>query len=347
MKTIKIFILPFIILLSGIFGACHKVIFKKNEKGNAAENFEYLWHQIYIKYSFFQYKNIDWQNVKSKYLPLISSGMSDEELFEACALMMNELRDGHANLIAPFDASVYYPIFLNSPTNFDARLVLTRYLMRHGANMQSTGAIDNCIIDTFGLKIGYLRYNSFMENLYTEDLDYILEKMMSCNGLILDVRSNGGGSSFNVFSLAGRFADTKRLAFKSYAKSGHGENDFDQGTNLYIQPQGKYQFTKPIAVLTNRGCYSATSFFTLAMKAFPYVKVIGDTTGGGLGVPNGGQMPNGWTYRFSVTKTISPDGKNYENGIPPDITVWMSDSTLHPTHDEIIERAIVYIRDGL
>jgi C-terminal processing protease CtpA/Prc len=212
--------------------------------------------------------------------------------------------------------------------------------------MQSTGALDNCILDTLGTKIGYIRYNSFSESLYPQDLDYVLNKMKNCNGLILDLRSNGGGSSSNVFSLAGRFADSKRLAYRSYNKNGVAYNDFSEAKDLYVTPQGNYQFTNRIALLTNRGCYSATSFFTLAMKVFPYVKIIGDTTGGGLGVPNGGQLPNGWTYRFSVTKTITPDGKNFENGIPPDITVWMQDSTSHKGYDDIIERGILYIKTG-
>jgi C-terminal processing protease CtpA/Prc len=82
------------------------------------------------------------------------------------------------------------------------------------------------------------------------------------------------------------------------------------------------------------------------MKAFPYVKVIGDTTGGGLGVPNGGQLPNAWTYRFSVTQTLTPEGKNFENGIPPNITIWMQDSTSAKGFDDIIERGIQYIKNG-
>lgn len=318
----------------------------KNASNYAKAVFNYLWNEINIKYSFIDYKKLDWNAIKVKYEGQVYDGMEQEALFKVCANMMNELRDGHANLIAPFDVSYYYPIFLNSPQNFNSRLVLTRYLMRNGANMQSTGALDNCIIDTLGLKIGYIRYTSFSEGLYPENLDYVLNKMQNCDGLLLDVRSNGGGSSSNVFSLAGRFADTKRLAFRSYSKNGVAHDAFDNGVELFVEPKGNAQFTKRIAVLTNRGCYSATSFFTMAMKVFPYVKIVGDTTGGGLGVPNGGQLPNGWTYRFSVTKTISPDGKNFENGIPPDITIWMQDSTVNKGFDDIIERGIQYIKNG-
>lgn len=328
------------------FASCSKIVLKKDTAPDATAVFNYLWNEIDIKYSFINYKQLDWNAIKLKYESRVQNGMSKEELFKVCADMMNELRDGHANLIAPFDVSNYYPLFLNSPQNFNNRLVLTNYLMRPSANMQLTGALDNCILDTLGLKIGYIRYNSFSESLFAEDLDYVLNKMKHCDGILLDIRSNGGGLASNVFTLAGRFADTRRLVYRSYAKNGTAHEAFDSGVDLYIQPKGTYQFTKRIAVLTNRGCYSATSFFTLAMKAFPYVKVIGDTTAGGLGVPNGGQLPNGWTYRFSVTKTITPDGKNFENGIPPDITVWMQESSVENGFDDIIERGIQYVKNG-
>jgi len=93
-------------------------------------------------------------------------------------------------------------------------------------------------------------------------------------------------------------------------------------------------------LLTNRGCYSATSFFTLAMKAFPHVVQVGDTTGGGLGSPSGFELPNGWRYRFSVSRTLDPQGNNFENGIPPDVPVWNDPQNEANGVDDIMERAI-------
>jgi C-terminal processing protease CtpA/Prc len=82
------------------------------------------------------------------------------------------------------------------------------------------------------------------------------------------------------------------------------------------------------------------------MKAFPHVVQVGDTTGGGLGSPAGFELPNGWGYRFSVSRTFSPNGDNWENGVPPDITVWMD-----PVHeaqgiDDIMEKAVEVIEDS-
>jgi C-terminal processing protease CtpA/Prc len=68
--------------------------------------------------------------------------------------------------------------------------------------------------------------------------------------------------------------------------------------------------------------------------------VMGDTTGGGLGLPNGGQLPNGWTYRFSITKTLDPQGNNYENGIPPDVVKILTAEDRISGRDTVIEAAV-------
>lgn len=61
---------------------------------------------------------------------------------------------------------------------------------------------------------------------------------------------------------------------------------------------------------------------------------------GGLGLPNGGQLPNGWTYRFSISQALTLDfNPAYENGVPPNISVSFDWNDL--TKDEILERAIL------
>jgi C-terminal processing protease CtpA/Prc len=126
-------------------------------------------------------------------------------------------------------------------------------------------------------------------------------------------------------------------------KNGPGYDDFGEPADVYMEPVGFHVYTKPVVLLTNRGCYSATSFFSLAMKAFPHVIQVGDTTGGGLGSPAGFELPNGWAYRFSVSRTLTPDGQNYENGVPPEITVWMDPQNEVTGVDDIMEKAIEVI----
>jgi C-terminal processing protease CtpA/Prc len=70
---------------------------------------------------------------------------------------------------------------------------------------------------------------------------------------------------------------------------------------------------------------------------------MGDTTGGGGGLPNGGQLPNGWTYRFSISQLLDLNGNNYaEDGVAPEIFESFNWSDL--TKDEILDRAILELQ---
>jgi hypothetical protein len=101
-----------IIIFTLFFLSCNKLVNNKNTANNATAVFNYLWNEIDSKYSFIEYKQLDWNAIKNKYQSQIYDGMEQEALFKVCSNMMNELRDGHANLISPFDVSYYYPIFL-------------------------------------------------------------------------------------------------------------------------------------------------------------------------------------------------------------------------------------------
>jgi len=126
-------------------------------------------------------------------------------------------------------------------------------------------------------------------------------------------------------------------------KNGPGRNDFSEAEPVYVSPYNGIRYTNKVIMLIDRGTYSAGSFTALATKAIPNIVLMGDTTGGGLGLPNGGQLPNGWTYRFSITQALTLDkSPDYENGVPPDIEVFFDWEDL--TTDEVLERAILELQ---
>jgi hypothetical protein len=304
-------------------------------KSNPQENFEHLWTVLDQKYSFFAYKNIDWNQVYEKYSGKITNNMTDVELFNILFSMLSELKDAHVNLVSPFNVSRYDDVFGKGPENFNNRLVQDNYL---GSNYFITGPFRHQLIS--GGTIGYIRYSSFSTTFSKNDIDYVLNKYRDSKGIILDVRSNGGGYVSNVFTLCKALANEKRHVYTSMIKNGPGHEDFSKPTKVYIGPDSKNPYKKTVCILTNRSCYSATSFFVLAMKAFDNVVTIGDTTGGGLGAPTGAELPNGWSFRFSGTRTLSPDGINFEDGIPPDITRNLRTSDATRGVDTIIETAV-------
>lgn len=329
-KSLSLFILPLLFL------SCEKAMIEKDAAISPVANFESLWHTVDQKYAFFDYKNIDWNEIHDIYRPQISENMHDEELFFVLANMITELRDGHTNLVSPFNVS-RYTFQYSSPENFNLRLLKDNYI---GWDYNITGPLINAFIERGEKRIGYIYYGSFSSNVSTWHIDYVLNRFRNTDGIILDMRSNGGGNVTNIHRLGSRFADSRRLIYTSALVNGPGHNDFEEPAEVYMAPGGQRQYTKPVMLLTNRGCFSATSFFCTAMKAFPHVVQVGDTTGGGLGAPSGFELPNGWSYRFSVSETLTPNGENFEDGVPPDITVWMDPEHELNGIDDIMERAI-------
>lgn len=319
------------------FSSCEKAVFEDELGDDPVTVFNYLWKEADEKYSFFEYKNIDWNQVKAKYQPLVKSNTQPVELFNICWAMLNELQDGHVNLIAPFNVS-RYDFDLKGVDNYDERIIRESYL---GIDYYQTGPLVHDFLNEN--KVGYVRYGSFTDQITNYQLDVVCSRFRDTKGLIVDIRENGGGSISNVFQLVNRFTDNKTLLYTSRIKNGRGRNDFSEAQSAYAEPYSGLRYTKPIMLLVDRASFSASSFFTLGMSQLDNVTVIGDTTGGGLGAPSAGQMPNGWTFRFSVTETLSPDGQNYENGVPPDIYVKMQPADWIGRRDPVIDKAIEQI----
>ncbi len=329
-------LLSIIVITIFLLSSCEKALMEKDPAQTPVENFESLWQTANEKYSFFKYKDIDWNEMYNVYRPQVDDNMTDEQLFDVLGNMLNELNDGHTNLTSPFDISRYsfnYP----NPENFNFRLLKDNYI---GWDFNITGPLLNTIIERDGHRIGYIYYGSFSSMVSSYHIDYIIDKFWNTDGIILDMRSNGGGSVANIWTIASRFTDEKRFVYTTALKNGPGYNDFGEAETVSLNPHGSKQYTNKVIFLTNRGSYSATSFFSIVMKALPNVIQVGDTTGGGLGAPAGFELPNGWAYRFSCSQTLTPEGDNFENGVPPDITVWMNPEHEINGVDDIMEKAI-------
>ena len=338
MKKLHIFIFGLL-----VFTSCERAFMEQDEPNNPVNVFDYLWNQVDQNYTFFDVKGIDWDSVREVYRPKVNNDMTNDSLFRVCAAVLNTLRDGHTNLASGFDVShndsVYYKMYAEK--NINTEVVLLNYLT---VNHHTTGSFThNAIRDG---KVAYLRYSSFSNSVNGSVLKYLVNYYKSCDGMILDLRQNGGGSMSNVSILLSIFDNHKQLLYQTQVKSGPGHDAFKDAETVYAADSsllGKNPYTKPVAVLVDRGSYSATSFFAICTKAFDNVKLFGDYTGGGLGIPNGGMLPNGWVYRFSVTRTLANDGQNYENGVPPDVHVILDPTCTAQGIDNVIETAADWI----
>ena len=331
------YLLLFVIVLFA-FSSCEKAFFEEEiATTDPFENFEYLWKECDEKYAYFELKNIDWDAVKEEYASKLYEGMTEDSLFNVLGGMLTELQDDHTNLFSDFNRSSFGVQYLGQD-NFDWRIIVDNYISK---DFYKSGPFSHNFLDNG--EIGYVRLPAFTGTVDDTNLDFILNRYKDTKGLIIDLRENGGGAASDIFSILSRLIDTETLLNYSRIKNGPGHDDFSDPAPVNLTPYEGIRYTKKVAVLTDRGTYSAGSFTSLATKALLNVVLIGDTTGGGLGLPNGGQLPNGWTYRFSITQALTLDkSPGYEMGVPPDIPMLFDWNDL--AKDEILERAITELQ---
>lgn len=295
-------------------------------------NFEALWKIMDEHYCFFDYKNVDWNSVYNIYKVRARGDISREQLFEVLTDMLSELRDGHVNLYSAFDYGRYWRWHEDYPTNFSDTLQ-RRYL---GTDYHIAGGLKYKILDD---NIGYVYYESFSDAIGEGNLDEVIQHFMFCQGMIVDIRGNGGGTVTNVDKIAARFCNEKTLVGYSQHKTGKGHNDFSDLEPIYIEPSSNLRWQKPVVLLTNREVFSAANEFTQYMRCMPQVIQVGDQTGGGSGMPFTATLPNGWTVRFSACPNYDRDRNQTEFGIVPDYNVAITDADFLRGKDTIIEFA--------
>lgn len=297
-------------LLLITLSSCHDLPDYNND---AQGNFDALWSIIDEHYCFLDSKGIDWNAVYSKYSPRISPSMSREELFNVCSDMLDELRDGHVNLSASFNTSYYRRWWSDYPQNYQERLVEQYYF---NFNYRSIGGVNYGILNE---NVGYVRYPSFDYALGDGNWDAIFVHLATCDGIIIDVRDNGGGAISNVETIVSRFITSRTLAGYISHKTGPGHNDFSEPYAYYFQPteEPHIRWIKPVVVLTNRSTYSAANNFVAVMKNVPTATIMGATTGGGSGMPFSSELPCGWGIRFSACSLLDAKGVSTEAGVEP------------------------------
>lgn len=301
-------------------------------------NFDALWQTLDERYCFFDLKateyGLDWNEVYTRYQPKLAEQKTLWDYFNLLEDVVCELRDGHVNIISSLGTARYGEWFDNYPANF-ADTLERKYLGRTTDYVTTGGLKYRVLADS----IAYVRCPSFDVSFGDGNLHVMMLTLAPCKGMILDIRSNGGGRLTSAEKLASVFIDEKTLGGYMAHKTGKGHNDFSQPEAIEIEPFGGRRWTKPLVVLTNRRTYSAANAFVMYVKGLPGVTIVGDKTGGGSGMPLTSELPCGWTLRFSACPMYDRQMALTEEGIAPDVKVDITSDDYRRDIDTIIETA--------
>lgn len=172
-------------------------------------------------------------------------------------------------------------------------------------------------------KLGYINITSFYSDFESpnglglaNDVAKELYKLQKekIEGLILDLRFNGGGSMKEAADLSGMFINRGPLSILKY--------NTGETTTIKDLNRGSL-FNKPIVILVNNYSASASEFFAAAMQDYNRAIVVGATTHGKASAQVILQLANDESLGYSkltVEKFYRVTGQSHQSkGVIPDI----------------------------
>ena len=299
--------------------------------------FDQLWQEVDQHYAFFDRQDLDWEAMYAHYRPMITAGTSEDSLFAVASALLSELQDPHTVVFTNKGVGGPVDYFSRFPVN--ALDDLSGYFNTY---QEVNRALAYGRIGDYG----YLKICTFEAVAADfEAMTGVLDALAGMQGLIIDVRGNRGGYISNAKRTLAHFVPTTALVAQYRHRNGPYHADFSAWQDFSLEPNVDLGFNPnlPIAVLTNRQCYSACEWFVLGARSLANVHVVGDTTGGGSGIPMLRELPNGWLLRVSNSQ-FEPHIDFQFKGISPDFPVWISTEDARQGRDAILESAIELLK---
>ncbi len=183
--------------------------------------------------------------------------------------------------------------------------------------------------------IAYIRLLAFGDESTTRDFREMLKKLLAENpdGIILDLRNNGGGLLNSAIEIASEFIKDGVIAYEVYG----------DGRKETFKASGKGLATDiPLVVLINEGSASASEIVAGAIQDLGRGKLVGVTTYGKGSVQVWTDLVNNQgAVRITVARWLTPSGNTIQGtGLTPDIEVPMSEEDYAAGKDPQLDKAI-------
>ena len=313
--------------------SCRKALITPDEVGNEpVRNFELFWNDVDKTYPFFTDDNLDWQAIYDKFRPMVNENTSTEKLFSIFSEMMKPLIDGHRSLTWG-EYSWAAPLKYRPSDRYRFPVIKNLYLQNVSVLTQPSESdpseLDTVLITakTKDNKYAYLGVRSyFTEEPMALKVAQFLNSAGNVEGIIVDLRNNGGGNVYQMFEFMALFAKYD-VPYANYQprigplKDNLFPIDLLSEPDFKIEAIGSPYANKKVVFITDRICFSAAEHSAMAAKQMGY-PVVGDTTGGALSLVVEKTLPNGIQYVLVNSRITDINGKLWERiGVPPTIPI--------------------------
>ena len=217
---------------------------------------------------------------------------------------------------------------VQSPGEAPRDVMLLRYAI------QGNVPIDARLVSTRDAsKIGYIFIPSFFDETLPGQIENALNQFGALDGLILDLRMNGGGSSSVTYPILEYFIDGSLGKFVSRADARALEINANEIQNSQ---------TVPLIVMVSRDTVSFGEIFAGVLQDAGRARIVGETSLGNVEVLHGYDFEDGsqvWIAAERFTSAFS-DANWEETGIIPDVQAFAEWDTFYFETDPSIAAAI-------
>ena len=186
--------------------------------------------------------------------------------------------------------------------------------------------------------IAYFRFNAFMNPMQVmSQFNGFMQENMDANGIIIDVRGNGGGSGEIAMGMIGWLMPGEKASFGKVILR-------DNELNLIVRPRPE-TYEGHVAVLIDELSVSAAEFFASGIQDLTGARLFGRRTAGAVLGSQIEKLPTGEGFQYAAANFISKrTGKTLEGvGVPPHQKVELNREVLLAGKDPVIEAALEWI----
>ncbi len=313
----------------------------EHTKNTPQYNYAVFWQTWAENYPFFALRKTNWMVIDEQNRQHIKATIPPKTLFYTLEKMISPFHDAHTSIADTAALSGKknglsfggYRLPASGNTSPPDQKVLAILKARYFKTPLKSFCNDQIQFALMANSVGYMRIASFANYTKSSDflvqlaaleqaLDEIFTTQSPLNGLIIDVRLNGGGSDVFARTIAGRLTNKKYLAFTKVARNDIvDKGSRTKGQDAFVTVSKRPSFLGKVFLLTGNDSISAAETFAMAlMGREPRVLRVGEPTQGVFSDVLSRKLPNGWYFGLPNEIYLTKAGRAFDgNGVLPDI----------------------------
>ena len=177
------------------------------------------------------------------------------------------------------------------------------------------------------------------------EFDAALDALPDAPGIILDLRSNGGGNTTVAHDVAGRFYRQPFRYIRQMFRQPMLLRGWRTDTYWEVGPRGP-AYDNPVVLIIDGTNASSAEDFIVSLVDSSRAKTVGRVTGGMSGNPISIALPGGGVARYSTGDIRRMDGRRIEGaGITPDVTVTWTLADFRAGRDPDVDAAVRLLQE--